>query len=550
MVTPASAVTIGYADLPSSGYLNGGVLKDFRLYGRALNSDEVTLLFASALTATPHGTHETAVVSPVAAYNLRGAATLSSGSLPPSANANATSTLRTLWNSGNGRVNESSPWQIVHDGNFWDLDTSPITLAVNNWVTPSKPSSSYYGGSQTVYAKVLYTYEDGTTGETLEKSVNNSIGANYGSSTNPGTWTVSANLVFSNPQPSKWSKSVKILTRHVRTNYVTGNNYEATHSYQIASFTAKTKVIEERDFSVAWNFSEGTDRFGAKQRAMKGGTTSELFLWNHQSSFSGGSASYSFWLRPDTLPPSGTRWQLFKRAGIVSHLMTAELDSDGNIHWSNGFETTQIQAGIKPNQWQMLTFTGVPGGAKTVYVDGSEVGNTSAFGNYQFGKANADPILMRIGGWNGGLSSLGFYDGALTSTQVKQIYDEQKMVFIDHVVTQGVVTPELSPSTATLAAEGGSATSQLTLASNVSWTAQSSAAWLQITSNTSGSGSTTLQVFAAANPTVTTRTATVTIAGRQFTVSQAGMPASVTFTPQIFTTDGGSMMIDVTAGGD
>jgi hypothetical protein len=157
---------------------------------------------------------------------------------------------------------------------------------------------------------------------------------------------------------------------------------------------------------------------------------------------------------------------------------------------------------------------------------------------------------MRIGGWNGGLSSLGFYNGALTSAQVKQIYDEQKMVFIDHVVTQGVVTPELSPSTATLAAEGGSTTSQLTLASNVSWTAQSSAAWLQITSNTAGSGSTTLQVFAAANPTVTTRTATVTIAGKQFTVSQAGMPASVAFNPQIFTTDGGSMMIDVTAGGD
>jgi hypothetical protein len=549
--TPASTVKIGYADLPSSGYLNGGLLKDFRLYGRALNPDEVTLLFASALTSTPHGTPESAVVSPVAAYNLRGAATLSSGSLPPSANANATCTLRTLWNSGNGRVNESSPWQIVHDGDFWDLDTSPITLAVNNWVTPTRASNSVYcGGSQTVYVKALYTHEDGTTTETLEQSVGNSIGANYESLSNPGTWTTSGNLVFRNPQPSKWSKSVKILVRHVRINRFTTNNLEATHAYQIASFTAKTNVIEERDFSVAWNFSEGTDRFGAKQRALKGDTTSELFLWNHQSSFSGSSASYSFWLRPDALPPSGSRWRIFKRAGICNHVMTAELDSDGNIQWSNGSETVVIQAGIKANQWQMLTFTGVPGGAKTVYVDGSEVGNTSAFGNYQFGRANTDPILMRIGGWNGGLSSLGFYDGALTSTQVKQIYDEQKMVFIDHVVTQGVVTPELSPSTATLAAEGGSTTSQLTLASNVSWTAQSSAAWLQITSNTSGSGSTTLQVFAAANPTVTTRNATVTIAGKQFTVSQAGMPASVAFTPQIFTTDGGSMMIDVNAGGD
>jgi hypothetical protein len=234
--------------------------------------------------------------------------------------------------------------------------------------------------------------------------------------------------------------------------------------------------------------------------------------------------------------------------------MTAELDSDGNIHWSNGYETVLIQAGIKANQWQMLTFTGNYGAAKTVYVDGAEVGNTNAFGNYQFGRAGNDPIAMRIGGayscWSGGLSSLSFYDGALTSAQVKQVYDEQKMVFIDHVVTQGVVTPELAPTTATIVADGGTTTTQLTLASNVTWTAQSTANWLQITSSTSGSGSTSLQVFAAANPTVTTRTAKVTIAGREFTVSQAGMPAEVSYTPEIFTTDGGSVMIDVIAGGN
>ena len=42
----------------------------------------------------------------------------------------------------------------------------------------------------------------------------------------------------------------------------------------------------------------------------------------------------------------------------------------------------------------------------------------------------------------------------------------------------------------------------------------------------------------------------MTIAGKDFTVSQAGMPAEVAYTPQIFTTDGGSMIIDVIAGGD
>lgn len=548
VATSPSAVKIGYADLPSPGYLNGGVLKDFRLYGRALNVDEVSLLFSSALTATPHGPKETSVVPPVASYNLRGQATLSSGSLAPSANVNNTHTLRGLWNSGESKVAETSSWQEVHNGFFVDLNTTPIVLGVSNFIR-SDPSDGY-GGTQTVYAMAIYSYDDGTETNTAEQSMSQTRANSYNS--RGSTTTTTANFVFTNPRPSEWTKSVKILTRYVRT-----HNYsflQPTYSYQFSSFTATTPVISERDFSVAWKFTENTDRFGVKQRALKCSSPSELVLWNHQSSFAGNSASYNLWLRVDTLPPSGTRWRIFKRAGICSHLMTAELDSDGNIQWSNGYETVAIPAGIKANQWQMLTFTGNHGAAKTVYVDGAEVGNTNAFGNYHFGKAGNDPIVMRIGGadscWNGGLSSLSFYDGALTSAQVKQVYDEQKMVFIDHVVTQGVVTPELAPTTATLAAAGGSTTAQLTLASNVTWTAESSADWLQITSNTSGSGSTTLQVFAAANPTVTTRTAKVTIAGKEFTVSQAGMPAEVAYEPQIFNTDGGSIIIDVIAGGN
>jgi hypothetical protein len=548
VATSPSAVKIGYADLPSAGYLNGGVLRDFRLYGRALNADEVGMLFSSALSATPYGPKETSVVPPVASYNLRGQATLSSGSLAPSANLSNTHTLRGLWNSGASRVAESSSWQEIHNGFFVDLNTTPIVLGVINWIQPEAGGDIQYGsggGSQTVYAKAIYTYEDGSETATAEQSLGNSKAR----TTSP-TSTTTANFVFTSPRPAEWTKSVRILTRYVRTNEST----PGTYSYQFPSFTATTPAIAERDYSVAWKLSENTDRFGVKQRALKCNNQSELLLWNHQSSFSGSSASYNLWLRLDTLPPIDTRWRIFKRAGICNHVMTAELDSSGNIHWSNGYETVAIPAGIKANQWQMLTFTGNYGAAKTVYVDGAEVGNTNAFGNYQFGKANNDPIVMRIGGsgscWNGGISSLSFYDGVLTSARVKQVYDEQRMVFIDHVVTQGVVTPELAPTTATLGAAGGAATAQLTLASNVTWTARSSAGWLQITSNTSGSGSTALQVFASANPTVTTRTAKVTIAGKDFTVSQAGMAAEVAYTPEIFTTDGGSMIIDVIAGGN
>ncbi len=108
VATPPASIKIGYADAPSPGYLNGGVLKDFRFYGRALNDDEVALLFASALTATPHGTPETSQVPPVAAYNLRGAATLSSGSRPPVTSVENIVTLRGSYNSGTSTASGNS----------------------------------------------------------------------------------------------------------------------------------------------------------------------------------------------------------------------------------------------------------------------------------------------------------------------------------------------------------------------------------------------------------------------------------------------------------
>jgi hypothetical protein len=156
---------------------------------------------------------------------------------------------------------------------------------------------------------------------------------------------------------------------------------------------------------------------------------------------------------------------------------------------------------------------------------------------------------MRIGGWNGSLGNIAFYNGALTSLQVKSIYDDEKAIFIDHTVTQGVVDPSISPTSAMIAASGGTATTQLVLASNVNWTASSSAGWLQITSGTSGAGSATVTVSAGANPSVTSRTGQVTVAGKNFTVTQSGTPATVTTPETIFGTDGGGAWVDVLVGG-
>ena len=177
-------------------------------------------------------------------------------------------------------------------------------------------------------------------------------------------------------------------------------------------------------------------------------------------------------------------------------------------------------------------------------VDGAEIGNTSGLGAYNFGSGT-----FTIGGWNGAIDEASYYAGALTPGQIKSIYDLEKPQALYHTVTQGIVDPAISPQTATLPAAGGTTSTQLTLAANVNWTATTSTPWLSITSNTSGAGSTTVQVLAASNPTVYTRNGTVSVAGKILTVTQAGLNASIQHDELVFGTDGGSGFVDVSPEG-
>lgn len=549
VATPAAAVKIGYADLPSSGYLNGGLLKDFRLYGRALNSDEVTALFTAALTAAPYGPVVTPAVNPVVSYNLRGQAAITGGSLAPTGGVAKSYTLSSGGFSATGTAPTMVYQKMFNDVFLVSALVIPVTSSVTAGISPYSGSTYYYyGGSSVTTLTALFTYEDNTTGTTAVQSVTanqSSIGQLYSTPPAPGTTTQT--LTFSSPNPQKWVKSVSVSASYSRSSYNT--NYPATFTNTIGTITANIPVIAPNSVSGSVGWAEAQDRFSSPQRALKSAGAGDFRLWSQQSSFSGDSGTYSLWFRGEALPSPGTRWRLFKRAGLLSHLLTVELDSAGNIVCDDGVNTVTLAAGIKAKQWQMLTFAGAFGANLTAFVDGAEVGNTNVFSAYNYGKAAGDPVWMRIGGWSGSLGNVAFYDGALSSAQVKAIYDGEKAMFLDHVVTQGVVDPSISPATAALAAIGGTTSTQLTLAPNVTWTASSSAAWLQINSSTSGAGSTILQVFAAVNPTVTERTATVTIAGKVFTVTQAGQPATVSQPDTIFTTDGGSAWVDVTAGG-
>jgi len=82
----------------------------------------------------------------------------------------------------------------------------------------------------------------------------------------------------------------------------------------------------------------------------------------------------------------------------------------------------------------------------------------------------------------------------------------------------------LSPSSASFASAGGTGSVAVTYAAGCSWSASGTPAWITITSGASGAGSGTVNYSVAANTSIA-RSATLSIAGSAFTVSQAAAAA-------------------------
>ncbi|HLM55729.1 MAG TPA: M36 family metallopeptidase [Pyrinomonadaceae bacterium] len=86
----------------------------------------------------------------------------------------------------------------------------------------------------------------------------------------------------------------------------------------------------------------------------------------------------------------------------------------------------------------------------------------------------------------------------------------------------GTCTYSISPTSASQPAAGGSGTVSVTAGAGCNWTAASNASFITVTGGASGTGSGTVSYSVAANTATTSRTGTLTIAGRTFTVTQAG----------------------------
>jgi hypothetical protein len=97
---------------------------------------------------------------------------------------------------------------------------------------------------------------------------------------------------------------------------------------------------------------------------------------------------------------------------------------------------------------------------------------------------------------------------------------------------QGSCSYSISPTSASYGASGGSGSVSVSTTAGCQWTASSNNGWIHVTGGSSGNGPGTVNYSVDANS-GSARTGTMTIAGRTFTVSQAGGGGGQAYTYQV-----------------
>ncbi len=119
---------------------------------------------------------------------------------------------------------------------------------------------------------------------------------------------------------------------------------------------------------------------------------------------------------------------------------------------------------------------------------------------------------------------------------------------MERIVGATPCTYSISPTSQSFPSPGGTGSVSVTAGTGCAWTAASNASWIHVTSGASSSGNGTVGYSVDANASSPPRTGTMTIAGRTFTVSQAGVCAySISPTKAHVGAGGGTGSVAVTA---
>jgi hypothetical protein len=113
-----------------------------------------------------------------------------------------------------------------------------------------------------------------------------------------------------------------------------------------------------------------------------------------------------------------------------------------------------------------------------------------------------------------------------TSPRSGHVTVQGQTLTVNQAAAPIVCDPTINPTSRSVGPSGGAVATSVTVAPTCQWTAASNASWLTIASGATGNGSGSVNVDVAANS-GGTRSGTLTVAGRVFTVTQTGCSFSL-----------------------
>ena len=286
------------------------------------------------------------------------------------------------------------------------------------------------------------------------------------------------------------------------------------------------------------------------------------------------SATASFWVKVDSYPSSESA--LFSKTSsgsLTDSALSLSLSSTGRLKLVAGNVSKSFTDFTMPKaRWAMVTLSGISKQNIVLFVDGVEIGNVAC--SYSVGdRVYKSPSACSCYDYDGYYTYYFRYDGttsytlgkiegeiddlvifsssALTSEQVRALYEASRPQFVYHTVKQGMQYPQLSETAQTAPAEGATRSVDLTLAQLVNWDAKSNTSWIKLTGDTAGAGSARIDYEVESNPTVIPRTGSITIAGLTVTVMQEGLWADVSSEDTSFgvDSDSGYLWVDTEGAG-
>jgi hypothetical protein len=145
--------------------------------------------------------------------------------------------------------------------------------------------------------------------------------------------------------------------------------------------------------------------------------------------------------------------------------------------------------------------------------------------------SNASWLTITSGGSGNGNGTVSFSGTSNPTTQARS--GTLTVAGRTFTVNQsaGSCSYTISPTSQSVAVGGGTGSTTVTTTSACTWTAVSNASFITVTSGASGTGNGATGFSIQANPTTSSRTGTLTIAGRTFTVTQAAGTCSYNLSP-------------------